>query len=123
MKFFTIEAAIIEGTSKYRFRSLYNNTIGSWCNNKDEATSQGKCHKELIGNIHVGTVNSSPDTVNEEQAAYIKTLQGMVFGLRSLLIKDAGYHFCPDWDGMLIGPNWPEAESCSCKKVNNNDAR
>lgn len=25
-----------------------------------------------------------------------------------------GWHFCPDWDGMLLGPDWPERESCYC---------
>jgi len=30
-------------------------------------------------------------------------------------LKDAGWHFCPDWDFMLIGPEWPEMECCTCK--------
>ena len=25
-----------------------------------------------------------------------------------------GWHFCPDWDYMLIGPNMKECESCTC---------
>lgn len=33
-----------------------------------------------------------------------------------------GWHFCPDWDGLLIGPNMGETESCGCgiefKKTN-----
>lgn len=24
----------------------------------------------------------------------------------------AGWHFCPDWDDLLVGPGMPEAESC-----------
>lgn len=27
----------------------------------------------------------------------------------------AGYHFCYDWDLMLIHESWPEHECCSCK--------
>ena len=25
-----------------------------------------------------------------------------------------GWHFCPDWDGILVGPGTPEKESCLC---------
>lgn len=25
-----------------------------------------------------------------------------------------GWHFCPEWDGLLIGPGMKETESCSC---------
>ena len=27
-----------------------------------------------------------------------------------------GWHFCPDWDEMLVGPGMPELESCLCGK-------
>lgn len=27
---------------------------------------------------------------------------------------DAGWHFCPDWDCMLIGPGMKEMECCDC---------
>ena len=28
---------------------------------------------------------------------------------------DTGWHFCPDWDGLLIGPGMPgEQELCLC---------
>lgn len=26
----------------------------------------------------------------------------------------AGWHFCPDWDFLLINPSEPEGESCCC---------
>jgi hypothetical protein len=30
---------------------------------------------------------------------------------------NAGWHFCPEWDGLLIGPGMAEYESfCSCHK-------
>ena len=39
-----------------------------------------------------------------------------------------GWHFCHDWDGLLIHPECPEYESCAClgqdkfkKKKNNNE--
>ncbi len=25
-----------------------------------------------------------------------------------------GWHFCGDWDGLLIGPGWGELEACTC---------
>lgn len=29
----------------------------------------------------------------------------------------AGWHFCPDWDQMLVGPGMPEYEvCCTCEK-------
>ena len=27
---------------------------------------------------------------------------------------EKGWHFCYDWDGMLVGPNTDEAISCGC---------
>ena len=27
---------------------------------------------------------------------------------------NVGWHFCVDWDLLLIGPGMPEAESCTC---------
>ena len=26
-----------------------------------------------------------------------------------------GYHYCTDWDGMLIGPHDPEWDACLCR--------
>lgn len=28
---------------------------------------------------------------------------------------DEGWHFCNDWDGLLICKDWPESECCYCK--------
>ena len=28
--------------------------------------------------------------------------------------KDLGWHFCPDWDQMLIGPGMSEMSCCNC---------
>lgn len=28
--------------------------------------------------------------------------------------KAAGWHFCPDWDGLLVGPSMLEWEGCNC---------
>ena len=25
-----------------------------------------------------------------------------------------GWHFCEDWDGLLVGPGMPEMECCHC---------
>lgn len=27
---------------------------------------------------------------------------------------DLGFHFCPDWDYMVVGPNDPESHACGC---------
>lgn len=26
-----------------------------------------------------------------------------------------GWHWCPEWDGLLVGPGMPEMESCVCQ--------
>lgn len=26
-----------------------------------------------------------------------------------------GWHFCPEWDYMLVGPGMPEADCCLCE--------
>jgi hypothetical protein len=31
-----------------------------------------------------------------------------------------GWHFCREWDGLLIGPGMPEMEACLCKYSNKN---
>ena len=28
---------------------------------------------------------------------------------------EAGWHFCYDWDGLLIGPEDPEYDVCTCR--------
>jgi len=28
-----------------------------------------------------------------------------------------GWHFCPDWDGLLVGPNMGELNFCACDGV------
>jgi len=28
--------------------------------------------------------------------------------------KEAGWHFCDEWDFMLVGPGTPEQEACLC---------
>lgn len=30
--------------------------------------------------------------------------------------KEDGWHFCPDWDGLLTGPEMDEIEHCLCNK-------
>jgi hypothetical protein len=30
---------------------------------------------------------------------------------------DLGWHFCVDWDFLLIGPGMAETDCCTCKKV------
>lgn len=27
-----------------------------------------------------------------------------------------GWHFCPEWDGLLIGPGMAELDSCPCPR-------
>jgi len=29
----------------------------------------------------------------------------------------AGWHFCFDWDGLLVGPGMPEIEACRCGRL------
>lgn len=28
--------------------------------------------------------------------------------------RQSGWHFCRDWDGLLVGPGMIEMESCGC---------
>lgn len=30
---------------------------------------------------------------------------------------ELGWHYCPDWDGLLIGPGMRELECCTCKEI------
>jgi len=31
-----------------------------------------------------------------------------------------GWHFCPEWDGLLIGPGMEEYKACLCAKPSQN---
>jgi len=31
--------------------------------------------------------------------------------------KKEGWHRCPEWDGLVIHAEWPEAECCTCNPV------
>lgn len=31
---------------------------------------------------------------------------------------NSGWHFCPDWDHMLICKGMPESDACTCNLVN-----
>jgi hypothetical protein len=37
---------------KYRYRSLFNGAVGTWCATKEEAKLQGEAHQALIGEIY-----------------------------------------------------------------------
>jgi hypothetical protein len=30
--------------------------------------------------------------------------------------KEQGWHFCPDWDYMTVGPGMEEQDSCCCDR-------
>lgn len=34
---------------------------------------------------------------------------------------EAGWHFCPEWDGLLVGPGLEELDSCLCKGEQDED--
>lgn len=34
-----------------------------------------------------------------------------------------GWHFCPDWDYLLVGPGMPEQDGCACELYKNPSAR
>ena len=31
--------------------------------------------------------------------------------------RKAGYHWCPDWDGLMIGPGDKEVDACHCQQL------
>lgn len=43
--------------------------------------------------------------------------QALMQGIGDLTDEEIaeGWHYCWDWDGLLIHPDMPEAESCACK--------
>lgn len=56
---------------------------------------------------------------------YIKGIRGMTKERYELLMKDnnagptleeskEGWHFCSEWDGLLVGPGMRELEFCQC---------
>lgn len=30
---------------------------------------------------------------------------------------DAGWHYCSNWDGLLVGPGMAELNCCTCEEV------
>lgn len=32
-----------------------------------------------------------------------------------------GWHFCPDWDGLLVGPGMSELQGCTCRMNTNEE--
>jgi len=49
-----------------------------------------------------------------EQVRYNMLMKG-IGTLTEAEVKH-GWHFCPEWDFLLISPNSKEAECCSCKR-------
>ena len=43
-----------------------------------------------------------------------KEIQNMQSGLTKKEIKE-GWHFCLEWDDMLVHPEWEEAKICGCE--------
>lgn len=33
----------------------------------------------------------------------------------------SGWHYCWDWDGLLIGPGCPEIECCTCTSAGDDE--
>jgi hypothetical protein len=50
MKIYIIEEAPDTYYKYYRFKSLYNDCIGSWINSKEKAIAQGDLHQKIIEN-------------------------------------------------------------------------
>ena len=77
--------------------------------------------KSLNGSLgHCGFGN-----IRKEQGARDEEEAGMTMARLDKLERDRnatltgeemqkGYHFCPDWDFMLIGPDSPEKDGCLC---------
>jgi hypothetical protein len=50
---------------------------------------------------------------NMEHARYIEVIKAGA-ALTEAEVKE-GWHFCPEWDFLLIHPDDPEAECCDCQ--------
>jgi hypothetical protein len=56
MKLYSIEQIFkiygVTHEDKYRFRSLFNGTVGYWCYNQKLAIEQGEQHQKIILALH-----------------------------------------------------------------------
>jgi len=50
--FYSIEERTTHWGKEYRFRSYYNNAVGTWLTKQDAARKAGERHKALILAIH-----------------------------------------------------------------------
>lgn len=41
--------------------------------------------------------------------------KGIIESLTPQEFEVEGWHFCHEWDGLLINPTWREHECCTCK--------
>lgn len=51
---------------------------------------------------------------------YAALVTDVTLALTEEELKD-GWHFCPEWDGMLIHPTMAEAECCLCSDIDKQD--
>jgi len=52
MKLYNIESTYSYGGYEYRYRSLYNGAVGSWCSTRDKAEQYGEEHQKIILALH-----------------------------------------------------------------------
>jgi len=52
LDFYAIEDRFTHWGTEYRFRSYYNNAVGTWLTQKEAARNAGERHKALILAIH-----------------------------------------------------------------------
>lgn len=45
MRYYSIESKTDYHGHRYRFRSLYNSCVGSWCREREDVIKQGEDHK------------------------------------------------------------------------------
>lgn len=52
MKLYNIESHGTYWGEEYRYRSLYNGAVGSWCSRREEAEKYGEKHQKVILTLH-----------------------------------------------------------------------
>lgn len=105
-------------------------------NNRLRAKLRPKSKGRLLNNSGVTNLRHSVDTISSDMIENHEKEHGVVNGMpirrwRALMKDDTllmngeeialGWHFCPEWDGLLIGPGMAETDACSC--VLNNDSK
>jgi len=85
--------------------------------NKQHGWKQ-KSLKDSLGNHGFGNIRKECGARDEEESGMSEVRLNQLERDKNATLTgeelQQGYHFCPDWDFILIGPNSPEKDGCCC---------